>query len=321
MATLTHRAESGLIGALLHKPELMAAMVVGPSHFANEQHARVFQALSEAPERNLAPIAARANVTEHYLAELKDSVPEPSHGTEYQLLVREADILRRIRGATEDMAARATQLRDDATTRPGETRFAAIGRHVRADHLRAEALALQARCEWFNPDKMTGIRRSFPVASKAEDLVERQVLAALIHRHPETDRVLATLAPEQFADTINQEIYRAVFRLHATGYPVDPLTTDWEVSRQLGYGWQGALLSPASHPEPDYITSLASLPVSHPLPAARFLARRGPENDGPHGTRPAEDKRPSVESGPWTPQVEPPPQTPGTGPAGPRPRR
>lgn len=323
MVTLTERAERAALGTLLYRPSLMEDVVLRPDDFASEQNARVFEVLTEArnqhgPEAR-ASIASRANVPESYLAALKASPPDLNYGETYQFLVGEAAALRRLRGITERLDARAARLKMEAES---ASRLAAIGLHLQAQSAHEQASALQADCAWFDPDRMSGIvaRRS---PASAEELVEQKILGALITEHPESNQVLETLAPEHFNVPLNRDIYEQIYTLHMLGSPVDSLIVDWSLRRQHGAAPEHERLGqPGGDDPPTYVTRLASLPPwSQVMPAAEYLAGR--ELSNAHRRAPAPPSaNPVASSGPSgrLPWIDPPPPAPGTGPA-PRPER
>ena len=324
MDTLTDRAERALLGTLLSTPEMVADIGVAARHFAGEQHARVYAAITGtrdyAATRDyrgyLEEIAAQANVPVPYLSTLRDSVPDPLHGYEYQSLVAEAAALRRIRRLAEGLADRAEGLRNEALNSTGVAGIGALRTAARAAEIGKSAYAIQLNHARFNPDAMPGLERG-EAAADASDRVERRLLAALITEHAESGLVLETLPPEKFSDPVNREIYEAILGLRRTARLVDPLTVDWQIARQRGTGPQPAQPAPLGSGGPNYVSALAALPVSgHILPTAYYLESR----DTRSRQRPAALPPPStnvyriVNPG-RAPLIEPPPQAPGAGPA------
>lgn len=318
--TLTYRAESACIGALLHRPDSLDYGSLDPRDFAYALNGRVLRAVTRMRYGNddlqdLARIASQSGLPETHLAELKDAAPDPAHGAAYQLLVQEASALRQLRAAGDLAVDQAQHGLNETVASPGRNSLAAIGRYVQAERTRDKVVALRAALDWFNPDRMTGVRTA--AGPGAEDLVERLVLGALIRQDPESDQILARVQPERFKDPVNREIYRTVLQLRNGLHPVDSLTADWAVVRQVSYAHEGALLAPSGDVQaPDYLAALASVQTGRSaMPAAMYLATRDREPGHHAGDSSPVRRAAYADPGPRGPAIEPPPPSPGTSPA------
>ncbi len=243
--TLTHQAETALIGALLFDRRLFDDV---PSlsflDFATPEHQQIFRTVADlriqrpdATGPHLAALVADRldlpGIDAAYLNGLALTCPDPYAAAVYGRMVLEAALDR-------DLAAHAIRMAGEAGTERGL--------NPAMDHLAALADAIQTHAA--NVDSATAAvtaSAATPVdvgtAQDARALAEELALADLI-QHPQVITVVECwLEPEMFGGGRGL-VYESILAIDEYGGPIDELTLAWELGRRTGraetmYGREG----------------------------------------------------------------------------------
>lgn len=338
MDTLTVRAEKAALGAVLKLRWMVSVIDLDASDLTDERHAAVFGSavavwgsvppdLADRLPEGLPEIAAGAGVTQGYLRELQAACPDPLHGNTYADLLAEASLIRTVLARADYVAGHAGELAADgwAFARSGGA-GAYVGVVVPADHVRRTAEALRENASAFDPDKMVApVLAGATEAAGRRDIMEEQVLAALVRRHPESQQILGALQGSAFSNPDRRELFETIRDLHASRTRIDTLTVDWAFSRRYAPVPEQDVRE--NDDQPSYVMRLAGTAVpNRPTRLADALAQHlsGRPAARQQLTRrrllafsePGDD----ISSGQAHSLVQPPPQSPGNGHA-PEPRR
>lgn len=328
METLTFRAERALLGAMIQRPSLPAALhYLDTGDFTTVRHRQVFSALTEAANtvagngtgrlwEDLVEEAAAPEIEPSYLSELAQACPDPSHGPVYGRLVVEASVRRTLAADADDLDSQAGSIGYSA--RRLFTAQVDGGRQVEvsADYAKEVAGLLRRHATAFSPDTTTAAPGPAAAASDRRGQTEERVLAALLQRNADTREIIATLTPEAFTDPSRRELYQTLRAMHLSGrsHEVDGLTVDWEAALTRGpvpsFRNSGRV---ADDDEPSYATRLAAVPVAgSAVRLARELVRSSGE---PRNGRTLSPAAPAHNgAAPVGRLIQPPPPQPGNGP-------
>jgi replicative DNA helicase len=233
--TLTHQAETALIGALLFDRRLLDD-VPGLSYldFATPEHREIFRTIADlhiqrpdATGARLAELVAdRLNlpgVDEPYLSSLALTCPEPHAAAVYGRMVLEAALDR-------DLADHAVRMAAEAGTErgvdPAKDHLAALAEaiQIQAANVESATAAISASAE-----SSTDIG----VEQDARAVAEELALADLI-QHPQLiAEVENWLEPEMFTGGRGL-VYESILAVDEFGAPIDEMTLAWELGRRQG---------------------------------------------------------------------------------------
>ncbi|OLE24220.1 MAG: hypothetical protein AUG49_13925 [Catenulispora sp. 13_1_20CM_3_70_7] len=258
--TLTHRAETALIGALLTDRTLLADVgYLSYADLADPDHQQVFKTIADlrisrpdlegaALARAVAQAAQIPGIDADYLTSVAARCPDAAAVTVYGRMVLEAALRR-------DLAAHAEALSRQAV--PGQSPSAAEHAAMLADSLHAHGHELERLEAHVTPPDHA--HDTVAIAS-----AERDILADLLQR-PEMLSETTWLGVEVFADDTNRKVYEAIRAVEARGEPIQELTIAWELGRRQALdelaGRSGASPSAATGPDSGYLERLATTPV------------------------------------------------------------
>jgi hypothetical protein len=276
MGVLTHRAEQGVLGAMLRDPG-QAAMLgyLESGDFASNRHRMVRDAIMAASRsaartglgwRSRVEMAAGPEISAEYLDELEAACPDPGHGPAYAAMVLEASVRRSLLGHAEDLASQAETLGYDAE----RLARAAGGDDRRGEryalHMAWIATAMRGHAAQFDPDTTPAAAEPSSEGSEEEQIV----LGALIQGHRESAQVVSMLPTAAFTGLLRREIFQAIRTLRSSGRPVDELIVDWEVARNhMRHESQPPNEESVVDDQPSYVSRLAVIALGTGAPIAR----------------------------------------------------
>lgn len=268
MSYLTVRAEQALLGAMLSDRPLPPELdLLRPEDLSHRVHRQLFTAIVElrekdspvAGDRLTAEVAQQVSVPgveASWLAELRDTCPEPAHIAAYARMIQVAAFRRDVAAHGERIAASATTGRANGDT---------------ALHMTKLAQALTRQAEVFAAytavDEAESFRVSVSVSASAgvpdaRTEIEDQILADLL-QNPEQARDLARLLPSDiFTSDQRREIFETMVMLAEAGDPIDEIIVLWTLENQRGiaamFGDRPQWTEHVPEPDAAYLARLAS---------------------------------------------------------------
>lgn len=264
--TALRLAERATLGALLLDPDLPAQVAgwLRAEDFDDPWHRHVYAAVRELHLAHRAPDAATvatALVHRHgyrvadqpRILDVLHAVPIRPRPTHYAAIVLEASLRRQVAG--HGVLLEAAALAAALDSRPAV---------LNAVTAQVDATVEQAQTRWAIATRTTGTTRVplpappdgravLPSALGADRLLSRHpipdpdsvqrreadLIAALVARPEHLPAVEAWLPPDAVTSPTWRPVYTALVDLHATGTPIDVVTTAWHTARNENHAGTG----------------------------------------------------------------------------------